>query len=195
MKKLLRLFLVAVFAIVAIGANAQVGIEAGYVNSKFSKANEPFNGFRVGATYDMTVQGNFALNYGVGYTFLTQKNATGGSLASVELKSTGHYVDIPVRAMYSIPLNASSKFFLYAGPDFYFGLAGKNKITGQVAGAEGNTTHDWYGDMKRFDVLLGAGGGIQFNRIRIKAGYDWGMVEVNKSITRNQFNVSLGFMF
>lgn len=199
MKKSIKLLFVAVLAVVAFNANAQMGIEAGYVNSKFSEGKgDPFNGFRVGVTYDMTVQGNFALNYGLGYTFLTRKyEASLGSIASAEYKSTGHFLNIPVRAMYSIPLNESLKFFLYAGPDFYFGVGGKNKISGSVAGFEGDTESGWYDDgsnMKRFDVMLGAGGGIQFNNIRIKAGYDWGMVEIAKPATRNQFNVSVAFM-
>lgn len=194
MKKSIKLLFVTALAVIAFNANAQMGIEAGYVNSKFtsgSNSSDPFNGFRVGATYDMTVQGNFALNYGLGYTFLARKY----ELASIDYKSNGHFLNIPVRAMYSIPLNQSMKFFLYAGPDFYFGLAGKNKIEEGITGVSGD--FDWYGDdsdMKRFDVMLGAGGGIQFNNIRIKAGYDWGLVEINKPATRNQFSVSIAYM-
>jgi hypothetical protein len=53
----------------------------------------------------------------------------------------------------------------------------------------------------RFDLLLGLSGGVQFKNIYLKAGYDWGMLNLLKeapdkfSLKRNEFNVSLGYQF
>lgn len=202
MKRTIKsLFFVALFALAGFAtANAQLGIHAGYVNSamKGDVANsDSFNGFQVGLDYNMPIMGGFSLQYALDYTMLTKKYNV-----LVDITSTGHYLNVPVRAAYTYYFGPDFGIFAYGGPNFAIGVAGKDKASTSGGGVsvEGN---DWFsGDnarYKRFDVMLGLGGGIQYQNITLKAGYDWGLLNLSKisnfDINRNQFNVTLGYFF
>lgn len=205
MKKTIKLALVAILVTVgAATANAQLGVQAGYVNSTMKAENKTisdliygsgnFNGFEVGLTYNMPIQGGFALQYGLLYTNLFKNS----EILTVETKRSASYLNIPFRIAYGLDLGGA-KVFAYGGPNFAIGLTGKNKV--------GNADLNWYkevdGDesdpVKRFDILLGAGLGVQFSNFIVKGGYDWGLLNPygtdNYKINRNQFNISLGYQF
>lgn len=209
MKKTIKLALVAILVTVgAATANAQLGVEAGYAGTKgYTKydgdktTGDNVNGFFVGVNYDMNIQGGFGLHYGLLYAMSLDKTENEILGVKYSTSSTGHYVNIPFRITYAFPISDSFKVFAYAGPRFDIGLAGKSKAT--IAGVEASTP--WYkdelDDMARFDLKLGAGAGVQFGNIVLKAGYDWGMLNNFKdlpdktSAKSNQFTVSLGYKF
>lgn len=200
------LLLIAVLSFCAITANAQLGIQAGYVNSqiysKGDKVSDPYNGLEVGLNYNMPIMGGFSLQYGLLYTMLTRKE-TGSLLGvSTEYKSTGHYLNIPFRAAYTYYFTNDFGIFGYGGPNFAIGLAGKDKASGSTGVGEGSLDFNWYGDngtRNRFDVKLGLGVGIVYKSLTLRGGYDWGLLNLSKDdnvkLNQNQFNISLGYSF
>ena len=214
MKKTMKSFvIIAVLAIVSVGtANAQLGVQAGYVSSKFVAEDseaDPYNGFNVGLTYDMAIQGGFGLHYGLLYTLISDKESVKETLpilgdVEVTYKSSGHFLNIPVQATYKYAINSDFGIFAYAGPNFTMGVAGSEKISYSIAEAGDDGKASWYGeddgiDFGRFDIQLGVGLGIQYSNFVLKGGYDWGLLnpygDDDFKINRNQFNVSLGFLF
>ncbi|MDR0371383.1 MAG: PorT family protein [Prevotellaceae bacterium] len=214
MKKTMKVTLVAGLIIFgATTANAQLGIQAGYVNSKFNTKNtflkyahgdKGYNGFEVGLTYDMGIQGPVGLHYGVLYT-MTKNNkdliAVGGN--SITAKRTGHYLNVPFRLTVGGNVSNAVRLFAYGGPNFTIGLSGKTTNTANILNVSGGKDYSWYGDhneaLSRFDLKLGLGAGVQFHHFVLTAGYDWGLINSvgldNSTLKRNQLNVSLGYQF
>jgi len=182
--------------------NAQLGIQAGYVNSVFKteignvkSTSDAYNGFNAGITYDYNINEYFGLTTGLLYSLITNKEKTGGA----EFTSTGHYATLPINIKGNYPINRSGslRIFAFVGPDFILGIAGKSKSS--IANVESSSK--WYDDdhTKRFDIALGMGAGLQYNNIRLKFGYDLGLLNLsdldNVTYKRNHFNISLGYLF
>lgn len=210
MKAIKSLFVVAILAVFSVGsANAQISIQAGYLNSPISTKltgnsvsitpdDFTLNGFQVGLNYNMPLMGELALQYGLNYSFLTKKEGE-----NIVLKTTGHYLDVPVRVAFGFPLGSEFKIFVFGGPNFNIGLAGKSVTS---VGDAADVTNKWYEEndhQARFNLQLGAGAGVQFGSIYLKAGYDWGLLNLNtdsntkdnRKVRQNQLTASLGFYF
>ncbi|MBO4264121.1 MAG: outer membrane beta-barrel protein [Bacteroidales bacterium] len=92
-------------------------------------------------------------------------------------------------------IGSGLRFFAYAGPSASIAVASKI--------ISGSTTYDRLQDndsLQRFDVMLGAGVGLQFNdMIRFQVGYDMGMLNrynsSNYTVKRNQLTAGLAFLF
>ena len=69
--KTIKLSLVALATVLTMGASAQVGIQAGYSSSKVVDSDVTLNGFHVGPTAEMTIQGPISLQYALLYNYLT----------------------------------------------------------------------------------------------------------------------------
>ncbi len=207
MKKAVKSLLIV--ALLAIGsfstANAQFGIQAGYVNAQLyhdgDKVNDSYNGFEVGVSYNMPIMGGFSLQYALLYTFQTVKyEYAHSSLTDVDLTSTGHFLNLPVRAAYAFPITNDFSIFLYGGPNFTLGLGGRDKLDGDLPGVDIDRETKWYDDdlYNRFDIKLGLGLGLQYINIILKGGYDWGLIDQadgSANLSRNQFNISLVYQF
>lgn len=164
-----KIALVAAAAVLSISfASAQIGIQAGYTSNTNSVANESaMSGFHVGPTYNMNIQGPISLQYGLLYNYLTRStNFT---------NSTQHALDIPVRVAATFPLSGNVSIFGFAGPNFGIGLVDQVKIS--------NVITDYYDtdSRSRFNLQLGAGAGLQFNRFGAKFSYDFGMLDLDKT--------------
>jgi len=214
MRKTMKSFvIIAVLAIVSVGTvNAQLGVQAGYVSSKFVGENpytDPYNGFNAGLTYDMEIQGGVGLHYGLLYTLISDKESEDLFDATLTTKSFGHFLNVPVQATYKYAINRDLRIFAYAGPNFTMGVAGSNTLSSDATDRE--LKDSWYkegdglfGEMigdsfyKRFDIQLGVGLGVQYSNFILKGGYDWGLLNPYGSdfkANRNQFNISLGYLF
>ena len=146
MKSIKKISLVALATVLSISfASAQVGIQAGYSSSKFSKNEITLNGFYVGPVYNMSIQGPFSLQYGLLYTYLTAKNdyqleeevttprgnrldlplrvAASGFVTNSSSTITAHRLDLPVRLAATFPLGNGISAFVFGGPNFNFGIS------------------------------------------------------------------------
>lgn len=85
------------------------------------------------------------------------------------------YFDIPVRAKFFILLGGRVEMFLFAGPVLSTNLV---SIDAHAAGTTNN--YDTNKQLRRFDVLFGAGMGVDIiDHIRVAAGLDYGLLDRN----------------
>lgn len=190
MKSIKKISLIAVAAIMSISfASAQVGIQAGYSSAKSTvEDSEAMGGFHVGPIYNMTIQGPISLQYGLLYNLYMDKSSTDKVANSwIETNSTAHQIDIPVRVAASFPVGSGLSAFVFAGPNFNLGLAGKTTVSTYVDGNKSDGL-SWEGrdiyedkDLSRFNLQLGLGAGVQYNNMGVKFSYDFGMLDMHKS--------------
>lgn len=142
MKKRFKFILVAALAVVAVSANAQLGVQFGWVNSaERSKSgnvkikHDALNGFKIGVNYDfgLPVEG-LSIRPGLNYMYLGDKLAEQQiSSASVKYNRNDHYLNIPVDVKYAYAFSDDFKVFAFAGPKFAIGLA--SSLTGSYSGS------------------------------------------------------------
>jgi hypothetical protein len=191
MKTVLKISLFVLFFASAFTVNAQkYAIEGGYVNTVrygSSVSSTYFNGGQLGVTANFDLKNNFSLLTGALYSFVySDKMQRYTSQDSVSYKTMGHFLNIPLRIRYSLPINKNLKVFGYAGPNINIGLSQTQKIASTYSGiTSGN--YDLYKDalLSRLNFQLGAGGGVQWKKYQLKSGYDWGVNNLNKKNTGN----------
>jgi hypothetical protein len=104
---------------------------------------------------------NFFLQPELSYSIQGTKE----EIASTTETSRLNFLKLPVYAGYKIDAGLGLNIILAAGPYFAYGLNGSE-------GAYGDD-----GMFTRFDAGLSAMGGIQFNKIQITVGYDFGLID------------------
>lgn len=198
----------ALVAVAATSAFAQIGIGAGYANNsqKIGDADPTTtNGFYVEGTYNIPVATNFSIVPGVRYTYLGKSNSASGTIAGINIGGSStlveHYIAVPVMAQYGIDLGGAN-IFAFAGPTFSYGLASQTKVEASVAGFSADKPIDNYGENSNYgraNVFVGGGIGIQLGSFQIKGAYDCGLLNrfdseniVGKD---NQFRVGVAYIF
>ena len=202
MKKIVTLLSAALVLLASAPAFAQASIGAGYLSStevvksgNSSTARTPLNGFYLGVGYTVPITGSINFTPGVYYGMAAKSNAASIFGLKIEGKQQDHFVNVPLHFSFGTELGSGLRFFAYAGPSLSLAVA--SKIT------SGSTTYDRLKDndsLQRFDVMLGAGVGLEFNdMIRFQVGYDWGMLNRynsnNYTVKRNQLTAGVAFLF
>lgn len=178
-------------------------IEAGYVQNDNRNRDTTIyyqHGMRLGATVDFNLPYRFSiqtgalatLTYGVNkqhWASLTQESA--------QVEVLNHHIvqlqlTIPARAYYNIKLWKKLNMFFYAGPQLQLGLTNYDIIDNQTSALctqyieslnQLTTDHDRYVNMElyRVNVQFGLGGGFEWDRYRLQAGYDFGLNNLLKT--------------
>lgn len=200
-------------------------IEAGYVqlNHRTQDTSALYlHGLRVGATVDFVLPHNFSIQTGALATLAYGINKQhwpsistnpNGSMdyENAQVNSLQHNIlqlqlTIPVRAYYNITLWRELRMFFFAGPQLQIGLTSydwiKNNMaatTTQWAESQGilTTNHDKYTEKElyRTNIQFGIGGGLEWNRYRLQAGYDFGLNNlIRTSVIPNQRLNEWGWM-
>lgn len=178
-------------------------IEAGYVQwSERTLDTTSFyqHGLRIGATIDFNLPHNFSvqtgalatLTYGLNeqhWRSLDEENVQSEVLSHnmVQLQLT-----IPVRAYYNVTLWKKLRMFFFAGPQLQIGLTNYDIISNKTselttAWLEQNnirtTNYDRYVEKEiyRTNIQFGLGGGFEWDRYRLQAGYDFGLNNLQRS--------------
>ncbi len=213
MKKII--ITIALVAAAATTSMAQTSVGAGYINAnststvkvgdQSSTTESVSGGFYVGGDMTFDIQGGLSVVPGLYYGMLS-KSGDGvniGELAKGHGTTTSHYISVPVNVQYGLNLTYGLKAFVYAGPQFNLGLASKTVISTEVLGSTNKTEINHYGedsDLERFNLALGGGVGLDImDKVRIKLGYNFGLLDLNDtdSITQrtNNFHVGAAFLF
>lgn len=189
-------------ALVALSATAfaQLDFGVGYLSQtmKISASaggyteteSENLNGFYVGADYTVAKLGPVNVTPGAYLALSSYKEGEG--------KINLFALDIPVNFSYGIDFSSAVRGFIYAGPTFEIGITADEKA--------GDYTLNMYEDMlKRFDIKLGGGIGVDINSlIRVTAGYNAGLLNllkkdiypgVDTKCKTNQFHVGVAYLF
>ena len=210
MKKVLMT--IALVVVAATSAFAQISVGAGYlantqktaVTSGSTTVTDAVasQGFYAGADY------TFDLGQGLGvvaglkgaFLFVPEHEILLGAATS---KTNEVYLAVPVLCNYTYVLSNDLKLFAYAGPTLNFGLSSKTTATDKTGLTNTVTTTDNYADGSdygKFNLMLGAGVGVDvMNTIRIKAGYDIGLLNRSSAddtkINDAQWYVGVAYLF
>jgi hypothetical protein len=207
MKSALKFYSIIALLAVVCTASAQTTyrLEIGYNNPKryfSSDVSSPnikgmsthFNGVKLGGTAEFKLKNNFSLLTGALYNFVYSDNLQGyPNSTDVSYVTHGHSLDIPARAVYTLPLSKSLKVFSFAGPNFNIGLSQTMKVTSTLTYPPTSPfyikseTVDLYKDdiLNRVNLQIGLGGGIQWKKYQIKATYDFGLNNLNRTGSGN----------
>ncbi|HEY6913040.1 MAG TPA: porin family protein, partial [Paludibacter sp.] len=144
-----------------------------------------FNGIKVGLTTELKMKNNFSLLTGILYNLVYSDKVQGyPNSKQVNYLAYGHFLNLPVMGTYNLPLTRNLKVFAFAGPTLNYGLSQINSGVSTVG-----TISSFYTDLyktsvlNRLDLQVGIGGGIQFKKYQLKAGYDYGLLNLNRSTT------------
>ena len=200
MKRILSTLLAASLMLLGTQAFAQVSVNAGYLNStrSYSNSSENANGGYAGVSFNLPIAGGFAIAPGVYYSLITGKTLDLGSIASGTL--TEHAINVPAYLNYSLGLNRDTKFFVYAGPTFQYGLASTVKYSSGLVSGSVDTDNYKNSDYNRMNVYLGGGIGINAGGFIVNVGYDYGMMNQYKGENatqahRSNLKIGVGYEF
>jgi len=182
----------------------ECGYVQNWQHTKSENIMNPYlHGMKLGGTVDFNLPLHFSVQTGLTYTVTYGVIDQHWSATSVEAQHIDgdyirhnvmeHLLGIPLRACYRVPLWKELALVFYAGPRFEIGLAQPDYVDishlsdtyGNVIGSKEALAamdvrlekYDRYacGDLYRFNFLLGAGGGIEWDRYRLQGGYDFGL--------------------
>ncbi len=183
-------------------------IEVGFAQNQQRTKNLSFpdmylHGARIGATFDFRLPKHFSIETGVLYTILYGRqqqhwrsvDAPSLQVEYLQHRVLEHNITIPVRCYYTIPLWQQLNMFFFGGPQFNIGLAETDYIQPHLS----DVTRIWMEsqgihtskydrmaeDLKHTNVQMGVGMGFEWDRYRLKGGYDFGL---NNLIKQSKVN-------
>ena len=172
-------------------------VEAGYVQWDERTKDTTMvyqHGLHLGATVDFNLPHRFSIQTGALATLtygLNSQHWRSVTSESTQVERMDHHIiqlqlTIPVRAYYNIKLWKKLNMFFYAGPQLQIGLMNYDKINnltspGVTEWLEAQnlptTSYERYiaKDVYRTNIQFGLGGGFEWDRYRVQAGYDFGL--------------------
>ena len=119
-----------------------------------------------------------------------------------------HALAIPLRFQYRIEVAKDFSLFLYTGPSFDFGLAFNIReeeipYPGSLIEPEVEKYNIYeLSNLQRFNVMWGVGGGLRYKGLQLRAGGDWGLIDIMKGYDSNDryylhkpFHITLSYQF
>lgn len=187
--------------------STQWRIEAGYVQNYLHSRNKTFSnnylhGGQIGFRVDFMLPYNLSLQTGLSYALTygkrtqrwgTLQDANDGTMNEYNLlTTTEHTLLIPVRAWYKVDLPKRWRLLFYGGPQLQIGLTEPVKVQSHLSpktqawlNKSGIRYEDYdnYRDgiLNRANIQLGVGGGVEWDRLRLTAGYDFGLNNLVKN--------------
>jgi hypothetical protein len=206
-----KVFLVMFLTVaVALGTKAQVYVQGGLNLANITKTkdgqtekNNILPSFNVGVMGRLPLTTMFSLESGLLLTGRGSRAETyfNGGNDYVKTKFNPLYIEMPVNAVVKIPLEKGSNVFFNAGPYVAIGVGGKSRQESKFGPLMASSTSNikfsnddpftseeedaGYDRLKRFDVGLNFGGGVQFGRIMLKANYGLGLTKINSTESNN----------
>lgn len=211
-----RIIALAVFSVFILALHAQTGkkdsvktadtepvfrAEIGYGQTfRYSDyiVTTPYHVIKGGVNVEFPIKKGFGIETGLKYAFaFGNREQIYAHSDTASFNYSGHFLDVPVRLTYTLPIFWGMKLFAYAGPNFNIGLAQTEdvKFTPTVLDPAPTNplnlpitgSYNLYdNNLSRFNIQLGAGGGLQWKNYRIKSGYDWGLNNVSRNKNRPQ---------
>lgn len=197
MKKII--ITLALAAVAALSANAQIGVTAGYTTKNFTDVFNNEAGLFFGANYNIELVNGLAVAPGVEFAMLNWKKDDNNYQKE-------NYLAVPVMFNYGIEVADGFKLVPYLGPTFSYGLSSKGKnslstIASAIIGGSGEG--NLYGDNSnytQFDILVGGGVALDvMNMVRAFVGYNLGLLDRynndNATVKTSGVNFGVAYLF
>jgi opacity protein-like surface antigen len=178
-------------------------LEAGYVQYDEQTLDTTAfyqHGLRVGATIDFNLPYNFSVQTGALATFTYGVNSQHWRSMSdefVQVEALNHNIlqlqlTIPARVYYKVTLWKELRLFFFAGPQLQIGLLNYDIIDNQTSAEVTDwlhannirtTNYERYmeKELYRTNIQFGLGGGLEWDRYRLQAGYDFGLNNIMRT--------------
>ena len=178
-------------------------IEAGYVQYDEQTLDTTAfyqHGLRVGATIDFNLPYNFSVQTGALATFTYGVNSQHWRSMSdefVQVEALNHNIlqlqlTIPARVYYKVTLWKELRLFFFAGPQLQIGLLNYDILDNQTSAEVTDwlhannirtTNYERYmeKELYRTNIQFGLGGGLEWDRYRLQAGYDFGLNNIMRT--------------
>ena len=202
----------------------KISIVDGYVQQRATisafgeKYPSYYHGRKSGVNIQLDYKNNFSLLTGALYSVVYSSNLQGFQSDSiytgkVRTYNFGHSIDVPIRAKYSLELPKDWKLFAFAGPNVNIGIAMTQRVEASISPEANNLikellgrkyetgTEDLYKSalIHRINFQLGVGGGAQWKKYQIQAGYDFGVNNLSRmdshKLRTGGWWVSLAYQF
>ena len=184
----------------------EIGYEQNYQWSRNSNFMDMFfHGGRVGATFDFMLPKHFSIQTGLlldvayGNREAHWRSLDAPTVQDEYLKHRILQMDmtIPVRMYYNIPLWKKLNMFFFTGPQLGIGLTEHDFLQPHLSDKAtawlkdmGYQTEEYdrlNNEVSRFYVQWGVGGGLEWDRYRLQAGYQFGLNNmVRKKVVDDQ---------
>ena len=211
MKKIISTLLAASLMLLGTQSFAQMSVNAGYLSSaqSFKDSNTKSinsNGAFAGLSFNVPIYGGLAISPGIYYSMITNKSGGAGTIFGIPVSASStfmeHSLNVPLYLNFGSELAHDTRVYVFGGPTAQYGLASTTKLAGGVGDSSADKTYDNYesdSDYNRFNVYLGGGIGFTVSFINLTVGYDYGMMNLDKSgntqTHRSNLKVGLGFAF
>ena len=218
MKRIVFLFLAAVFTASYAQAQIKIGARAGF---NFTNLSKEVSGFTPEGTPNGKVLLGMQFGLLVEYAFTEELSAQSGLLFSAQgcrykysMKYKGYdadyketarlnYLQIPINAQYKVDLG-DKKLLLHAGPYIGVGINGISKWELKYDGKSDSSEDEILGPnddepIKEGDFGFGIGVGLQFDNIRYGLEYKRGLTNISRvessTIKNYGFALTVTYMF
>lgn len=182
----------AAMAIIAIAASAQVeqGFRMGArvnvgLSNVVADGDKMTVGYGLGWIAEYNFNSRLYVQSGVGFENIAHKeDAIDGTI-------NAYFVQLPIHVGYRFGINDNTALFVQAGPTLGYGISG-SKIE-----FEGSESYDYFDLAKRFDLGVGGRVGVEFSKIQISAGANYGVLDAFDEVGGHNLsiNVGLAYMF
>lgn len=197
-----RLFVMA--AILAVAAPASAQVTAG-VKGGINFSNVKFDGEGADVNLDTRrglIGGVFAVwpvSPAIGIQTEALYSQNGATLDDDDVNGSLEldYLDFPVLARFSSPASTNAAFHVFAGPAF--GVRVRARATSEFEDEE--EEDDLSEEVKRLDLGLVVGAGLDFGRLVLDGRYRWGLSNLNDvddqegKIKNRTFSIMAGIKF
>jgi hypothetical protein len=190
-----------VFAFTSMQAQVKFGAKVGLNMSTMSLKSSGISidpktlvGFNIGAISEISLGGSLFIQPGVFYS----GKGTKYKIGTEEGTFSPQYLEVPVNVGYYFG-TGKTKFSVFAGPYFAFGIGGKIKSGGESVDIKFGTTDN--DDMKPMDFGLNLGAGVNLSNFLISAQYAIGLSNLypvsadDVTMKMKVISISVGYLF
>ena len=205
------------------GHPIRFGIKAGpsFSNLKVENAGnsvydkEPIPTGHLAAYVDIALLPAFSMQTGLqlgmkGARFTVGDNSTG---TYTEVNTRPVYLEIPLNAVFKLPVGNKINVNVGAGPYIAAGVGGKNRLEGKLLGVSysddksinynnENNSSSYNSDLKRFDAGLNFLAGVEISHLTLNANYGHGLSNIkavsdnnNMKFSNRVVSISIGVLF
>jgi hypothetical protein len=137
-------------------------------------------GFHAGLVSEIGLTDNLKLQPGILYSSKGSKYELTLFEESFDFSMVPAFIEVPLNVLYSFG-QGETKFNIFAGPYFAYGIGGKFKSDGETEDIIFGTSED--DDMKPFDIGVNFGAGVNIKGFLVSAQYGLGLANLTTEDT------------